>query len=432
MTDFDDRFADRVREVFDAYDEPVDPQAWARMRAALGPGVAPDHPPLAGPTTRRRRGIGAAVLAVLAVASALWLRTDLTDAPAPPTVAEAWPPALDVPPPQETTEAATSRPDLSAPPTGGRASAPRSRIPALAGSPGPDRSISTGPPDEEAPGPAAAPGEAHTTSPSGAIAQIPPLVSDSSRAPSGPAGPSVFASPARLADVPLTPALASSATPSARRLGLSVIAGVASTFSSGRFADGGGVSAGVAGAVPLGRRLSISGGAQLAYARFETESEATAFALSNLDDDPTRSLDVPLFVGGTTLAIEIPLDLAVGVVRSRRARVAVAVGLTSAVYLAQSFREEGTSYSSRSVADPTSAGGTLSVVDAMSYETENTVGAGGRVDLARQLALAVRLTPGSSPSAPTVEVYGRLPLGGLTSRDLPLTSLGARVRVPIR
>ena len=90
MSDFDDRFADRAREVFDAYGEPVDPAALARMRAALGhapagPAPAPDRPPAPAPrSVRRWRGLVVA-LAVGVVAGGIWLQT--AQAPRAPVAA---------------------------------------------------------------------------------------------------------------------------------------------------------------------------------------------------------------------------------------------------------------------------------------------------------------------------------------------------------
>lgn len=73
MTPFDDQFADRVREAFDAYEEPVDEAALARIRAALGPTSAPDRGPVAG-RARRWRWTVVATCAALLIAGALWAR----------------------------------------------------------------------------------------------------------------------------------------------------------------------------------------------------------------------------------------------------------------------------------------------------------------------------------------------------------------------
>ncbi|WP_420457253.1 hypothetical protein [Rubrivirga sp.] len=433
MTDFDDRFAERVREVFDAYGEPVDPAAWARMREALGPVPAADRPPLASPTRARRRWAGvAALVAVLAVGGGVWL---LATRPAPSAeraralvadVTSPGPASTDGTPSARAEEAAPAR-DAAVPPStpgrvalraSGRPSAPTARRPQ------PAAGHRTHPPDGPAPvEPPLAPVDTPAVFPS--VAQAEPPLPDR---PLAPAGPSVLVLPSRPPDARPDRPTARPPAQSWGRPALSVVAGVTSTVSDGRLADGGGVSAGLSGALPVGRRMSVSGGAQLAYARFVTEGDlATPLAQSDL----ARPLDVASRSEVTTLAIEIPFDLSVDVVRSRRARLGVAVGLTSAVYLDQSFRDEGVRYSGRLVDDPTRAGGSLFVVGAEAYETRESAGAGSRVDLARQLTLALRLTSGASASAPTIEVFGRLPLGGLTTRDLPLTTLGARLRVPI-
>ena len=106
MTTFDDRFADRVREVFGAYEEPVDEGALAAMRAALGAaaGPAPDRPAARPPEAARWARRGLPVLAVLVLAGALW---GVLSPPAPPTGVD----AAGTPPPNAVAQA-----DPAAPP----------------------------------------------------------------------------------------------------------------------------------------------------------------------------------------------------------------------------------------------------------------------------------------------------------------------------
>ncbi len=111
MTDFDNRFADRVREAFDAYEEPVDEAAWARTQAALASGAdsnaapvvasgarrAEDRAPVASGVSRRH-GIwaGATALAALVLAAGVWLaRPTLSPEAEMPAVATATPPSRD-------------------------------------------------------------------------------------------------------------------------------------------------------------------------------------------------------------------------------------------------------------------------------------------------------------------------------------------------
>ena len=206
--------------------------------------------------------------------------------------------------------------------------------------------------------------------------------------------------------------------------GLRVVVSTATLFADGQLADGASVSAGLAREWAVGRGVSVSGGAAAAYTRFSAGDigGADPVLFSDADAGP---VDVTERRTSSTLAVEVPLDVAVQVVTTRRARVGVSVGVTSALYLAQSFRAEGQTFDGQ--LEPVVAGGPP--VDGVPFEARETVGPLGRLDLARQLNLGVRLLGRSGLG---VEAYARLPLAGLTSRDVDLTTVGLRLRVPLR
>ena len=441
---FDDRFADRVREAFDAYEEPVDEAALERMRAALGhaapaapppvPPRAADRPAVAGRGGRRLRfGSVVALSAVLAtVAVGLWLAapdaplevgpTAVASAPTPggagpgppPTLQEggaadgavtAAPPAARPAPPSPSLAVATPRP-------GGAGSGPPSGAVGLPGggaqAPSPSPSVRADGPD---PAPAA-------VEPAAPPAPAAPAEVDLAALPPGP---SVFAPPA-LAPVPEPPRPAP-AGDRAGRGGVGLVVAASSAVAEGQ--GGAGVSAGLTREWAVGRRVSVSGGAAVAYTRLTVEREAAplTFSPSTVGAEP---VDVTTESALATLAVEIPVDVGVDLVAGRRGRLGVSVGLTSAVYLAQTFDDEGDRFAGVLRADP-AGGDSLVVLTSAPFASRETVGALGRVDLARQLNLAVRLAPGAR-SPVSVDVYARLPLRGVTSRDLPLATAGVRVR----
>ena len=236
----------------------------------------------------------------------------------------------------------------------------------------------------------------------------------------GPAGTDLAARPAApavLAAVGVPEAVGAALAPGpdlAPRPAVRVVVSTATVFTDGRVAEGAVVSAGLALDRPVGRGVSVSGGAVAAFTRFA--AGPSAGSLDSAEPvPPGGTRDVTERQTSSTVAIEVPLDVAVDVVSGRRGRVGVSVGVTSALYLSQTFRDEGRTLSADAASVP--------------FDDRESVGALGRLDLARQLNLSVRLAARSGLGA---DVYARLPLAGLTSRDLDLTTVGLRLRVPLR
>ena len=440
---FDEQFADRVREVFGAYEEPVDAAALERMRAALGPGGAaarrgPDRGPVAGRGSGRGRwGVLAAVL--VAAGAGLWaLRSGPPEEPDRPAVAasnveaasgveaalgvEADEPGGNAP----VLRPAESRPSPSlrtertspaaAPAAGERGASPEAARAASAPRPASAEPTRT----------AAAPERARTELPSAEAAPASPT----GDAPDGQALPA--RPPARpllvvSEPVPDAPVFADDRQPGGP-LPVRLVVGTAATFSGRQLAEGAGVAAGLAREWRLAGRLSLSGGAVAAYNRVvvETEGPSGALVSADLNEEPGRSVDVVTQSTVTTLALEVPLDVVLDLARTRRGRLGVGVGVTSALYVAQTFEDEGQRYTGA----PRASGG-LDLSSAP-YAARETVSPAGRLDLGRQLNLTLRLTPSAGAPPLGAEVYARLPLGGLTSRDLPLTTVGFRLRYALR
>jgi hypothetical protein len=207
---------------------------------------------------------------------------------------------------------------------------------------------------------------------------------------------------------------------------------VASTaaFSNGRPAEGAGVAAGVVRAWRVAPGLSVPGGAVAAYGRYVIEAEDFGAAVRRLSQaDLVRSRNLTARSTVETVAVEVPVDVALDVAPAPGGRLGVSVGLTSALYLAQTFQDEGETYSGGFVASPEAEGGVaFEASPPTPFETRETVGPLGRLDLGRQLNLGVGYTPAGDAFPLAVDVYGRLPLGGVTSRDLALTVVGLRLR----
>ena len=493
MTPFDDRFAERVREVFDGYHEPVDPAELARLQAALRAdatapdgatsagaaptGAAPTRDPGPRPPARglrpaearwtRRRTLAAAAALLLALGGGLLAvqlgersgpaegavaaasgaeraqlgAEDLSEPAPEPDASDQGDGAQEPPAPTVRQRAAGPAPaalaDRSAGPSSrsgdggrpGREQTARPEVPRPSEAAPPDRVAvqTSGGVDRDLAGADLA----GRTSSGAAGADRPDARSSGPLVAMAPRPPEAGARRAPAADPVPTRPLAVGAPDAAGADGLRVTVATTSAFSGGRRAAGGGVSAGLARDWRLGRGVSLSGGAVASYNRLTIDPGGVTAtqAFDAVERDPAAEVDVTTQSTLTTLAIEVPLDLGVDVVRTRRGRVGVAVGVTSALYLAQEFRDEGQRVSGELFSSPTSDE-PRTAVSSESFASRETDGPLGRLDLARQLNLTLRLAgPGERPVA--LDVTARLPLAGVTSRDLPLTTVGLRLRVTL-
>ena len=431
MTPLDRRFADRVRDVFDAYEEPVDEAALARLRTALAASPttptdrrAPDRAPIrAGAARSRRVATVAAVLLVLASGAWLWSRP--TGAPADrPAVASARPP--DAGPAGSQIDIGSGRtPARASEPAGTRAAPPVSSD--LLAEPATTGQTETPTPrvaDLRTPERPAADAEALPQPPT-----QPPTTGSPAPSPSGPAPTTtpdqpapVFVASAPPVD-PLAARPARDAEPAeVRRSGVRLVVATATALSGER--RGSGVAAGAAREWRVGRGVSLSAGALVAYTRVASESEQgfAATDFSDIERDPTRSISVVTRSRFAALAVEVPLDIGVTLAAVPRGRVGLSVGLVPAVYAVQTLRESGQTYSGRLVANPV-PGDPLLVVSALSFADRAAARPPGRFGVGLNLGLGY-----ASQGPLGVDVTARLPLVGAAARDLPATLLGLRLR----
>lgn len=207
-------------------------------------------------------------------------------------------------------------------------------------------------------------------------------------------------------------------------MGTDVVLTTHAAFSGRQLAEGAGVTAGITREWRVRSGVSVSTGALAAYTRLATNPEASlGDALFDLEADPSRSAEVPNQTTLSTLALEVPLDVVVDVLATDRGRLRVGAGLTTSLYLAETFEDQGTRYA----LDPqlTSEGAAQFTTSA--YRTTESTGPLSRLDLGRQANLSVGYSLSRTPLS--VDAYTRLPLGGLTSRDLELTVVGLRLRL---
>ena len=132
-----------------------------------------------------------------------------------------------------------------------------------------------------------------------------------------------------------------------------VVAAV-SAFSGRQRTEGAGLVAGLTREWKVTRGVSLSGGALAAYNRFALgpQGVTAAQAFNTVEEAPEEAVDVTTRSTLTTLALELPLDVAVDLAAALRGRVGLAVGLTSALYVVQTFQDEGPTYSGQYVPNP--------------------------------------------------------------------------------
>lgn len=435
---FDERFADRVRDAFDAYDEPVDEAALARLQAALGQGgshgrrPAADRGPVA-PARSMRWRVAAAALVLLALGTSVWrLQTHpvetagLADAPSPPATTSERPERAEVASAFESDAAAEpARPAIAEArmPTATGAQPPNAQPTALLAPPasgaggdgGGGPAVVDGAPNARPVSPAGPDGPSPAAEPPTDVAALPPT-------------PSVFGTGGRdLGGLPPPPTQSGVTPAEPEAPTVRLVVATASAFSDDQTVEGAGIAAGVVREWRVAPGVAVSGGAVAAYGRYTIEPAVTADGalFADLEANPGRAVRVPAQSTLTTVAVEVPLDLAVDVAQAPGGRLGASVGLTSALYLVQEARDEGRAYTLTVEEGTSTSEGSLGSV---AYEARETVGPLGRLDLGRQLNLGVGYTADRGRLPLSVDVYARLPLGGLTSRDLPLTTVGVRLR----
>jgi hypothetical protein len=423
MSPFDERFAERAREVFDAYEEPVDEAELNRLQVALNhrPSAAPmyrqDREPTAQMAAPRVRWVGIIALGALILAGGVWQIVARIDVPGLPEAAQ---------------------PLVAEGPTIGLERAPSAREQDER-QPGTDGLVDEARPITHVPVTrtelSAIEGDADASADTPYIPSRLPELAYRSREPApldlihqpdrsahAVAGAGVMSPPAhfgpedrRLVREPQQPFAGGGAFE-----GMRLVVATGAVIARGQIAEGGMVSAGLVHNGGVSRGVRISGGAIVAYNRLSigTGGDVMARASSSLENEAI--VNVTTHSTLSLLAIEIPLDVVLDLMTSPRGRVSAAVGLTSVFYLTQAFEDEGVTFAYTT--------GSAPVLTSQSYTAQESVGLLDRIDLGRQLNLSLGYTPRLSAFPVDVEGYVRLPLGGLTSRDLTLTTAGVRLR----
>lgn len=440
MKPFDDQFADNLREVFDAWDEPVDEQAWQQMKARLQP---------AGKKSVRRifpvwLRLAAAVFILGVLGVSAWLlflpdqhhrqladsvsisdttqdtvlqyakdsyRTDQEPSEIPPA---------EIVPPLARTEPA-------------KAMYARPEPPASESLPPPDMAV-VETADQEAPGL----WFVEQVDRQEEMAETFPVLESVAKeetvvqkmhtpAPTHPA----LAMHENLADMFNGEESRDRHSPT-----WELSAGTLVTWSGAEMMGGMGLAAGVDRQWALGQRLSISSGGSLIYSQFNIDEvgyeqldkslyDADAFREFNSIQE-VNVIDSRVNTDFEFLALEWPLNVRYTLHQMRHGSIYVSTGISSLVYLQQSYQSQFDWLAQ--VSGTGEQGEQLSYTNNATLTHSDDFGVFSRVDFARFLNLSAGYVINRRGHSLVIEPYLKYPTGGVTSLDFQISMTGISLK----
>ncbi len=427
MKPFDDKFADNVREVFDNYQEPVDEQAWKQMKSSL--------------QARQRKAVVvpmyflkvAAVILLLLVPAFLWMYRPATDSVTPFTeevtkkdelenvVAER--DELQSTTPSVTDESKTAEAQMLA----SKPDKPKEKKKPVAMQQANELFPVSSEEAELIPD-AAYKDEiagnlefAKETTPENVVVPLTDAPDDSPVVP-------VYTEEDIIRDN-----LAWQQASATRESHVEVDAGSMKTWSPGEVAGGLGFSAGVSRLWDLGSNFSFSGGGALVYNRINLTNTSYSYINKrhmyyytpvNIDGAETiHVLDQQVFTDMEFLAVDFPLNFRYKVMETSNKSFYVSAGLSSFLYLQQSYTQQ-TEYLAEYTHASFTGYRTLTVENTVS----NDVSPFGRFDLARFLNISAGYGIQSGNSSFVIEPYIKLPVADVTSLNMSIGMAGVSLK----
>jgi hypothetical protein len=118
-------------------------------------------------------------------------------------------------------------------------------------------------------------------------------------------------------------------------------------------------------------------------------------------------------------AIDIPINTRVQLGNTGNSSYTMTLGVSSLVYLSQTIRERGTNYNGFSTLNEATGDVELTFRQA-DYDETDRINAFDRVDLGRILNVSFGFTPDRRKNQLELELYMKYPLGNVTSKDIAL------------
>lgn len=450
MKPFDDRFADRVREVFDQHEEAFDPKAWDTMRARLSKEKKPLFIAL-WPFVSR-----AAAVLILVVGMA-WLFNDLFSpgnewlADNPGETGEV---AGNMVPSSESKAIGGKFPAVSEPDamSGARTEILSSPLPVTENGPAAGQSKSAGSSgktktsiiDYGLSGPYAMrvgdePADTLTAYPSHEKNELPeqtallqvaveeqtasPQETPASHVNGGPSG--LAALPAE--SLPMAVSLVPDA-PGGRALSWSVAAGSMMTYAGQQLASGMGFSGGVISEWKATKTFRLSSGLILAYQQFAVDGMPLQPEMKQSDNTPDE-YSVRTYADNEyeMLALDIPLNIQYRFMEAGKGQWFVSAGLSSLLYLQQHVSGKETAYIYANLPE-TASDSNRSISYTSEVKVEANYDALQRFDFARLLNLSFGYEIQGEKSATIIEPFIKYPLGTLSSREIKMGMGGISLR----
>lgn len=416
MKRFDEKFADNVREVFDSYDESVDPAAWADMQRRL---KRPERPLLIPLIPRKVLGAAAAVMLLAATGLLFWQTAGLKNANGPEAISHA---------PGRSAVTQPVNPQREPIVVAGQAEEPalaahqphkqvQKQLAESRTEPEPIQAAETLIAELEML--AAIEVAAQDHDPDSSLVTLPWLP--------GPSQPNPLMSTGQQID----PFKGIQPATNQRAQSWSVAAGSMLAFANSKVSDGAGYAAGVMSEWKISPAITLSTGGLLAYHQFELVSMGGGNNRLYYDNSPdfsagngftfTRDNQYEL------LTLDIPLNAQFSLSETNRMRLYFGAGLSSVVFLQQRFTSRRTRYYNEWVIDPAS-GQQISLIGSELTGTDEQHDAFSRMDIGRLMNLSFGYVVKGQNGSYVIEPFMKYPLGRITSRDMKLGMGGISLR----
>lgn len=221
-------------------------------------------------------------------------------------------------------------------------------------------------------------------------------------------------------------------------IALDLIFGSMVNYTSNQFAEGFGVMAGAMHSWKLNDVVSVATGGLLSFNRFEVDprrgsrSQGSDFGtlLTHTESDGSFDFDIETRNEFRYVAIDIPMNATLNIATIGKSKYNVTMGVSSLLYLQQSFRKSGVNYAG-TLTQGEVTGQYEMRLSSNSFETRETADALNRFDFARLMNLSVGYELDRGTTNIALELYMKYPLGDITSRNLSLGMGGLTLRYGI-
>lgn len=213
-----------------------------------------------------------------------------------------------------------------------------------------------------------------------------------------------------------------------------VSAGSMVNSQNGDFQQGAGYFAGVLGSYNLSKRIKLSAGGLLSQNGFSLNPNNGVSVMEATAEDEFNSLSNPSTYERLVqnekqvalLALDIPLNVEINAAASGKSKVNFKLGISSLLFVQQSFTDNGIRFSSESQVNVSSGEVEYNLVSDDFQETEE-IAAFQRLDGARIANFGISYNLKGVASNSSVEFFVKMPLVPITSQELQFTMTGISV-----